>query len=35
MIHLGKRSIMYNIVIYKPIAKVQGVRADQNSTQLP
>ena len=27
--HLGKRSIMHNIVIYKPVAKVQGVKADQ------
>ena len=35
MIHLEKRSIMHNIVISKPIAKVQGVKADQNSTKLP
>ena len=35
MTHLGKRSIMHNIVIYKPIAEVQGVKADQNSTKLP
>ena len=35
MTHLGQRSIMHNIVIYKPIAKVQGVKADQNSTKLP
>ena len=35
MTHLGTRSIMHNIVIYKPIAKVQGVKADQNGTKLP
>ena len=35
MTHLGQRSIMHNIVIYKSIVKVQGVKADQNSTELP
>lgn len=34
MTHFGQRSIMHNIVIYKPIAKVQGVKAYQNSTKL-